>query len=201
MIHPDTELRTVGAHGLGVVATRAIPRGTITWARDPLDHAFPAAEAARLLPLLRDALHRDAYVDPRGDLVLAWDHGRLENHACAPTSLYTAYDVEIAVRDIAAGEELTTDYGVLRVDRVAFRCACGAPRCRGEVRPGDLDRHAGGWDAAVREVLPRLDAVAQPLWDLVAEQEALRSAAGAPATLRSCRTLAEARRPGLPPER
>jgi hypothetical protein len=193
MIHPDTELRPVGPHGLGVVATRPIPRGTITWARDPLDHAFPASEIARLPPRLRDALHRDAYVDPRGDLVLAWDHGRLENHACAPTSLYTAYDLEIALRDVAAGEELTTDYGALQVHHVAFRCACGAPRCRGEVRAGDLDRHAEAWDAVVREVIPRVLSVAQPLWDLVVEQGALRAAAEAPATLRSCRTLARER--------
>src|SRR5262249_5956257 len=99
----------------------------------------------------------------------------------------------IALRDIAEGEELTTDYGVLQVDRVAFRCACGAARCRGEVRPGDLHRHADRWDAAVREVLPCIDQVAQPLWDLVADQAALLSAAHAPTALRSCSTLARAR--------
>jgi hypothetical protein len=195
MIHPHTELRPVGARGLGVFATRAIPRGTITWARDALDHAFSEDRAAALPPALRDALHRYAYVDPRGDLVVAWDHGRLENHACAPTCLYTAYDLEIAVRDVAEGEELTTDYGVLQVVDVGFRCACGAPTCRGQVRADDFDRHAGAWDAAVRDALPRVEAVAQPLWDLVAEKDAVRAAARAPEALRSCRTLARPRRP------
>ena len=36
MIHSDTELRPVNAVvGLGVFATRRLPRGTVTWVRDP----------------------------------------------------------------------------------------------------------------------------------------------------------------------
>ena len=46
MIHPDTELRTVGPHGLGVVATRPVPRGTITWARGSLKSAYGLIESS-----------------------------------------------------------------------------------------------------------------------------------------------------------
>ena len=38
MIHPDTEVRRVDdVVGVGVFATALIPRGTLTWALDPLD--------------------------------------------------------------------------------------------------------------------------------------------------------------------
>jgi hypothetical protein len=49
MVHPDTELRFVGAPiGFGVVATRLIPRGTITWVRDRFDQSFSVAHATAL---------------------------------------------------------------------------------------------------------------------------------------------------------
>ena len=42
MIHPSTELKYVSPEiGIGVVATEFIPKGTITWALDPLDQVFP----------------------------------------------------------------------------------------------------------------------------------------------------------------
>ena len=48
------------------------------------------------------------------------------------------------VRDIAAGEELTDDYGSLRLD-APMRCACGSAHCRGEIRPDDPAHHTAAW--------------------------------------------------------
>src|SRR5690242_15577324 len=108
MVHPDTELRFVNpAIGWGVFATRPIPRGTLTWVLDKLDHCFTPAEFAQLPEYARLQLHKYSYMDRRGDHVLCWDHARFINHSCAANCLSVGYDFELAVRDIAAGEELT----------------------------------------------------------------------------------------------
>ena len=44
MIHPDTELQFINDEiGHGVVATKLIPAGTITWVLDKLDREFTKA--------------------------------------------------------------------------------------------------------------------------------------------------------------
>ena len=44
MIHPHTELKFVHEQiGHGVVATRFIPKGTVTWVQDELDRVFTSA--------------------------------------------------------------------------------------------------------------------------------------------------------------
>ena len=57
------------------------------------------------------------------------------NHSCRPNTFMrcTPERAEFyALRDIAAGEELTVDYGVNQHDgRLA--CRCGAPGCRGAI--------------------------------------------------------------------
>ena len=42
----------------------------------------------------------------------------------------------MALRDIAAGEQLTYDYSTYIANpRERLQCCCGSPRCRGEVGP------------------------------------------------------------------
>jgi len=61
------------------------------------------------------------------------------NHSCNPNtiSFYVSpnYYQGIALRPIAAGEELTCDYGVFDTspDGEGFKCECGAKNCRGWV--------------------------------------------------------------------
>ncbi len=129
MIHPDTELRRVhSAIGYGVAATAPIPRGTITWVRDPLDQKLDRAAVAALSAPLQAAIARYAYQDLDGSYVLCWDHARYNNHSCRP-ACRTVGDFDIAVRDIARGEELTIEYATINVLDV-FDCRCGADNCR-----------------------------------------------------------------------
>ena len=63
-------------------------------------------------------------------------HGfRFINHSCEPNTFFrcTPERAEVyALRDIAAGEELTVDYGETQHNgRLA--CRCGAARCRGRI--------------------------------------------------------------------
>lgn len=186
MLHPHTELAFIDERiGYGVVATRRIPRGTITWVLDELDQRIPPHRVRRLTTLQRKHLDKYAYVDRDGNWVLCWDLGRYLNHSCDP-SCVSLYDFSMALRDIAPGEQLTDDYSALNLDET-FECCCGTLACRGQVGPDDFLRFADSWDGAAAEVLPLLSTVQQPLWSLVQEKEAVKAALSDPVALRSCR--------------
>jgi hypothetical protein len=171
VLHPDTELRFVNATvGYGVFALRPIPKGTVTWARDRFDRVFTPSEVASMSGIHARLLHKYGYQDGQGDTILCWDHGRYVNHSCEATCLSPGFDFEIAVRDIPRDGEVTDDYGTLSPVET-FACACGAPTCRGTVRPDDYERLTGAWDRAVAEAFARIRDVEQPLWELVRERE------------------------------
>lgn len=197
MIHPDTELRYVNADiGYGVFATRAIPLGTITWVRDELDQTLSPSRVGAIEGPLRDIVERYCYVDNRGDHVLCWDLARYMNHACEANCMSPGYGFEIAVRDIAAGDELTDDYGTLNID-ASFACRCKAPRCRREIRPDDILRYGDQWDALIAAAFARLTHVRQPLLPLVRDDVALRRALAREAPIASCREHYLGRRTSL----
>ena len=130
MIHPDTELRFVGPEiGYGVFARRRIPCGTIVWVIDDLDMRFTLAEVRAKPPAVRRLLDHYGLLHHSGLRIVPWDFGRFVNHACDPNVLPTAWDFEIAVRDIEAGEQLTNDYATLNLER-PFRCHCGGGTSR-----------------------------------------------------------------------
>ena len=103
-------------HGLGVFAAAFVPRGTPIWRFEPgFDRAFTPAQFAALPELAQAHLRQHAYPDlPAGNWILSGDLTIFMNHASppntgappdAPLPLTT-----VALRDIAAGEELTCDY-------------------------------------------------------------------------------------------
>lgn len=170
MIHPASELRYVNAAiGYGVFATRFIPKGTVTWVFDPLDQVIAPSRARGFQPMMLELLEKYSYVNGRGERILCWDHSRFVNHSCHPTSLAPGFDLEIAVRDIQEGEQITDDYGSLNIEE-AFECSCGTEQCRGTVKPGDFAALAPIWDGLVSEAFRLLDKVDQPLWSLVGER-------------------------------
>jgi hypothetical protein len=189
MIHPHTELKFISEQiGYGVVATRLIPQGTVTWVRDDLDQKFKYKEVERLPPVLRQMVDKYTFIDARGDFVLCWDLARFVNHDCQANCLSAGYEFEIAVRDILPGEELTDDYGLLNLVE-SFPCECGRAVCRRTIRPDDPVRLADRWDQALREAFPHVGRVEQPLWPLVKEKEKeqVQAALDNPARMVSCR--------------
>jgi hypothetical protein len=187
MIHPHSELQLVNpAIGYGVVATRFIPKGTITWVFDPLDQIISPSKASQLPHVLQKLLHIYAYQNGRAERILCWDHGRFVNHSCHPTSLAPGFDLEIAVRDIQPGEQITDDYSTLNLE-TGFVCACGHSRCRGTIAPGDFDRHFVEWDALIADAFPLIETVEQPLWPLVREQAEIGSILAEKSPIPSCR--------------
>ena len=175
MVHPDTELRFIGEPiGFGVVATRLIPRGTITWVRDRLDQTFSVTDVNALPANYQSVVQKYCFIDGRGDFVLCWDLARYINHSCDPSCRSAGYDFEVAVRDIQPGEELTDDYGSLNIEWT-FECSCKTPGCRHVIRPDDLLTYADEWDRLVDAPFRAIPAVAQPLWPFFEEQEAVRA--------------------------
>ena len=176
MVHPDTELRFVNSEiGLGVFATRFIPRGAITWVQDELDRVLTPEKARQLGPKYAAVLAKYSYVNRSGEYVLCWDLARYINHSCTPSCLSTGYSFNLAVRDIAPGEELTEDYAALNLSD-SFECVCRAPGCRTTVRKDDIFSLADQWDEVLREVFPLMAKVPQPLWDLVKEKQEVQAA-------------------------
>lgn len=72
------------------------------------------------------------------------------NHSCEPNVGFAGNTVLAAMCDVAAGEELTTDYALFDASATEpMACSCGTPSCRGTIRGGDWRhpalraRHAG----------------------------------------------------------
>ncbi len=162
MIHPHTELRFINEQiGHGVIATEPIPLGTVTWVMDRLDRTFSPAAVSRFSSPLREKMERYCYRNRKGDYFLCWDHARFINHSFRPNCIATAYGFELAVRDIATGEELTNDYGFLNIIE-PFRADDEGVR-RKTVYPDDLIRHHHRWDQMLIRSYSRLLIVDQPL--------------------------------------
>ena len=168
MIHPHTELRFISHEvGYGVVATAFIPKGSITWVLDALDREFTPEEVSAMDPLYQQRLDHFTYRNNRGNYVLCWDHARYVNHSFLSNCLSTAYDFEIAVRDIHPGEQLTDDYGYLNIP-YPFRGIDEGTR-RKTVYPDDLLRYHSKWDKQIAAAMTRLPAVEQPLKNILAD--------------------------------
>ncbi|KAA9339702.1 SET domain-containing protein [Hymenobacter busanensis] len=167
MIHPHTELRFISSEiGYGVVATQFIPKGTICWAFDAFDQVFSPAQVGALDQLHKDILNKYSYRDAAGNLVLCWDNARFVNHSFNSSLVSTAYNFELAVRDIQPGEELTDDYGYLNVwEPFDALTEPGSPRTR--VLPNDLLHFHAAWDAQLIEAFRHFHHVAQPLVGLI----------------------------------
>lgn len=166
MIHPHTEIRFINDQkGHGVVATKFIPAGTITWALDKLDREFSPADFEKLDPLYQNILETYTYRNKDGNLVLCWDNGRFVNHSFKSNCMSTAYDFEIAIRDIEPGEELTDDYGYLNVSAPFEGIDEGTDRK--VVYPDDLVNFSEIWDKQLKENFSKIMLVPQPLKNLL----------------------------------
>lgn len=170
MIHPDTELQFINPEvGYGVVATKFIPEGTITWIQDGIDRVFKASEVQNLHFRSQEILNKYAFRNRDGDYVLCWDLAKYVNHSFKSNCFSTAYGFEIAIRDILKGEELTDDYGYLNLEE-PFKAYDEGTK-RKVVYPDDLMRYYDEWDVKIRNSLLKFNNVAQPLAVFLSEQD------------------------------
>lgn len=168
MIHPHTELRFISDEiGYGVVATKFIPKGTITWALDKLDRTFEPRQFNAFDKIYQDILEKYCYRDNKGRYVLCWDISRYVNHSFNSNCISTAYEFEIAIRDIYPGEELTDDYGYLNVSE-PFECLKEEGSSRIAVYPDDLLNFHKEWDYKLIHAFASFNNVDQPLSQVLA---------------------------------
>lgn len=191
MLHPDTEVRFINSEiGSGVFATRLIPKGTLVWVQDRFDRTFSEAEVRELEPVYQQILERYCFLNRQGRWVFCWDITRFINHSFRANCLVTPYGGEIAVRDIAAGEQITNDYGCFNIIE-PFDCFPEEGCARTRVMPDDLLHYSAEWDAQLAEAYPLFCQREQPLAELLsAEQrqqlEAVSRGKAAPISIRSC---------------
>jgi len=136
---PLHEMKGNAIAGYGVVARRAMVTGDVVFRGEGRPY--------RLVTRSHVLAHWEAgdqeffrhYAVPISDEVYAiWDEDPTAwapmNHSCAPNTGYRGLDV-VALRAIAAGEELTLDYALMLNEHSAsFTCQCGVTNCRGTVQ-------------------------------------------------------------------
>ncbi len=121
MMMVETELKPSPIHGLGVFLLSPVARGGLIWRFDSrIDRVYAEPELDGLPPHVRDYLRTySTWHEPTGLYVLCGDNGRFFNHSDAPSTVSNAisFGEDHAVRDLEAGEELTSDYRTI-CDRV-----------------------------------------------------------------------------------
>lgn len=117
MLLVKASLRPSPIHGLGCFTEEPIRKGQVVWRFDPrLDVVIPYDALGTFPQPAQDFLNMYGYVTLEGNskvIVLCGDHAKHMNHSDAPNCVDAFIDgveVNIAARDIAAGEELTCDY-------------------------------------------------------------------------------------------
>jgi hypothetical protein len=82
------------------------------------------------------------------------------NHSCEPNVGFAGNVVLVAMRDIGAGEELTTDYALFDDSDEQMQCRCGADGCRSVIDGRDWQRselqstYRGYFSAYLRQRMP-----------------------------------------------
>ncbi|WP_170213362.1 SET domain-containing protein [Catellatospora citrea] len=137
-LHTDVEVDTSPIAGKGLFTRAALPAGTIV---SRLGGRL--VSEAELRELFARAAREQRYVDTVSvahDLHLVLPPRQPNgygNHSCDPNLWWVDAYTLAARRDIAAGEELTNDYGTsTAVADFRMDCACGTALCR-SVLTGD----------------------------------------------------------------
>ena len=133
-------MRESPIHGRGLFARDAIGRNEIVAVKG--GHIITRATLRTLQPLLGPAeiqIAEDLFISP---VTEAEREGAMifSNHSCEPNLGLAGQIMFIAMREIAAGEELTHDWAMTDDDESATACHCGAPNCRGTITGQDWRR-------------------------------------------------------------
>lgn len=167
-MHPDTKLAWISEQkGFGVIATAFIPKGTITWVQDELDIVIPPGKPKEFKPLTRELCDKYSFRNSKGEYILCWDIAKYVNHSFNSNCLSSAYNFEIAIRDIKIGEELTDDYGYLNLEE-AF-VPEDEHTVRKVVRPDDTLNYYKEWDKILKSIFPLMLEIEQPLFGLLSD--------------------------------
>jgi SET domain-containing protein len=140
---PGLVVRSSDIHAAGCYTTKAIRKG-----RRVCEYTGP-----RMTKEVADARYEDRFVTylfgyGTKDMVIdGFGTAMFMNHCCNPNCETEEDENErifvVALRDIAAGEELTYEYNLYDSDDATQDCYCGAPNCRGTMfSVAEIERRA-----------------------------------------------------------
>jgi len=116
MLLVSTRLAPSRIHGLGVFALAPIATGTPVWRfATGLDMEFSPEIVERLPEHVRMFFSHYGYLDRNVKrIILCFDDARFVNHSDTPNVAtdypQDPYGLDVALRDVEAGEEITMDY-------------------------------------------------------------------------------------------
>ncbi|MCC7405389.1 MAG: SET domain-containing protein [Bdellovibrionales bacterium] len=164
MILPSLRIKWISDDiGYGLFATEFIPKGTVTYAFDPLEIVLPRKILEQEKEPMRSMIDKYSYEDNSGNLIICWDLGKFMNHCCYSNTLTTGYVFGIAINDIQPGEEVTDDY------RIFTRQHGFQPSCEKFVCPvfSQSQEQVEEWDGRIKDALKHFAEVPQPLKPLI----------------------------------
>jgi uncharacterized protein len=162
-ISEKAAVKESGIHGKGLFAISPIAKGEIVCVKG--GHIFDR-ETLRAMPEWYRAaeiqIAENLFIGPLSE---AEREGSMifSNHSCDPNIGVQGQIVFVAMRDIAAGEELTHDWAMTDDDEFEMECRCGAASCRGTItgqdwRRNDLqEKYRGYLSAYLAEKIKRID--------------------------------------------
>lgn len=152
--------------GYGLVADRDIPQGTITFVQDGLDIVLNQQQVDAMDPHLLAYVEKYSYEDYLGQLVISWDLGKYMNHDDEANTLTSGYGFEVAIKDIAKGEEVTDDYRIFSTHHNTADFMMKPEPDSWQPWPDQL---LNQWNEKVKTALMASPQVDQPLMDFVEE--------------------------------
>ena len=134
---PKVEVRGGALAGKGVFAVEPIAAREVVAVK--AGHIVDRDEVVRLTAEIGDQslqIDNDLYLSPRTAEEVEQTSIRM-NHSCDANVGFRGQVIFVAMRDIAADEELCHDYAMDRTDDYRLECHCGADACRGVVTGED----------------------------------------------------------------
>lgn len=127
------DVRLSAIHGQGGFASKAIPAGTrvVEYQGERIDKHESRRRCAQNNQFI---FYLNQQFDIDGDV--DWNPAKWLNHCCTPNCEAELIEGRIwivAKRNIAAGEELTFNYGYDLENVHEYPCSCGSPSCLGVI--------------------------------------------------------------------
>src|SRR5918997_2793380 len=139
-ISPKAVVRESRIHGRGLFAVEAFAKDEIVAVKG--GHIFVRRTLCEVEPALGPAeiqIGEDLFIGPlaegerEGSMIFS-------NHSCEPNTGVRGQIVFVALRAVAAGEELTHDWATTDDDDYEVECNCGSAVCRRTVTGRDWRR-------------------------------------------------------------
>ena len=134
---PKSRVKSSPIHGRGLFAADAIEQGEIVCIKGgSIVNKKQWQQLEKQLGSAEIQISDDYFIAP---VTQAQREGSMLylNHSCDPNVGVQGQIVFVAMRDIAAGEELTCDWATTDNLDYEIQCHCGSPQCRGTVTGKD----------------------------------------------------------------